>query len=568
MGYVIGVSAYFHESSVSLFRDGDLISFVREEYFSRIKGDNKFPRMALKYLLEHYNLSPKLIDCVAFYEKPLLGFLNIALHAVKHLPASRKLIFNNLLKIRNSGLFFISDLQKYLPVSRSKIIFCPHHLSHVLSTFPFFENNTPHIAVVIDGVGDLSCTSTFDVRGDEITLLGSTKFPQSLGLMYSAVTDYLGFNINDGEYKVMALAAYGKGQLNDGFFEVVNSKNEDINISSFDFYKSLTRSYGKKFIEVFGSPYNKLEEFPEIGDSEFRRGVEIAFSAQKFLENKIGAIFDKLYAETRQRNFSLSGGVALNSKLVMELSQKDYVDNLLVPPNPGDSGAAIGAGAFGAIKMGFNVKHSKTPYLGPTPIQKKQKDIKLEFLTVIAEGDKSYFKVAELVNNGEIVALVNDKIEVGPRALGHRSLVCDPRNENSIKKLSQKVKRRENFRPLAPSCLVDQLDEWFHVPKNIRRTLYWMGCLVRPTGKCMSVIPAVCHVDGTARVQIVDQSEDAFYKILGQFLMLTGIPILVNTSFNCGGDPIVLDEQDAILSVLRMEINYLMIENILYEVKK
>ena len=233
MGYSIGISAYFHESSVSLFRDGDLISFTREEYFSRVKGDNNFPRLALNHLIKEFSLLPESVDYVAFYEKPLLGFLNTALYALKHLPASKYLLFNNLLKIRHSGLFFGSELQKHISIPRKKLIFCPHHLSHVLSTLPFFEKEEPHAAIVIDGVGDLACTSTFEVRGEEVRLLDSTDYPQSLGLMYSAITDYLGFNINDGEYKVMALASYGKGYLNSDFAEVVEENNEVIKRSEF-----------------------------------------------------------------------------------------------------------------------------------------------------------------------------------------------------------------------------------------------------------------------------------------------------------------------------------------------
>jgi carbamoyltransferase len=568
MGYSIGVSAYFHESSVSLFHDGDLISFIREEYFSRIKGDNNFPRLSLKYLLNQYNLCPDTIDYVVFYEKPLLGFLNTTLGAIKHLPKSKQLILNNLLKIRNSGLFFSSDLKKYIKLPNKKIIFCAHHLSHVLSTFPFILDEVPHIAAVIDGVGDLSCTSTFDVKRDEITLLTSSNYPHSLGLMYSAITDYLGFNINEGEYKVMALASYGTGQLNDLFADVVDDKKYDINIDSFDFYKSITRSYGENFVDKFGLAFNKLDVFPEIGEIEFKRAAEIAYSAQNFLHEKVGDLFDKLYKNTGQNNFSLSGGVALNSRLIMELSKKNYIDNLFVPPNPGDSGAAIGAGVFGSIKMGYKIQNSKSPYLGPPPIIGKQSDVRSEFLTMMAEGNIAYVECVKLIDNGEIVALMNGQIEVGPRALGHRSLICDPRNNKVIKKLSQRVKNRENFRPLAPACLVDYADTWFNIPKNIRLTLYWMGCLVCPSEICVSQLPSICHVDGSARLQIVDRNNDPLDGILTQFLLLTGIPVLINTSLNCGGDPIVLDVQDGILSIVRMGVNYLMIDNVLYRVKK
>jgi carbamoyltransferase len=252
MGYSIGISAYFHESSVSLFRDGEMIEFSREEYFSRIKGDNNFPRLTIRYLLEKYCICEKEVDYVVFYEKPLLSFLNITLYALRYFPDSRKLIYNNLIKIRQSGLFFSSDVKKYLKIPNRKIIYCPHHLSHVLSTFPFLPDQPPHVSIVIDGVGDISCTSIYEVDNGNVKFLNNVEYPFSLGLIYSSVTDYLGFNINDGEYKVMALASYGTGRLNEKFKTIVGKDHRKINLKNFSYYKSIEKSYGDGFIDIFG----------------------------------------------------------------------------------------------------------------------------------------------------------------------------------------------------------------------------------------------------------------------------------------------------------------------------
>ena len=567
MGYSIGISAYFHESSVSLFQDGELIEFSREEYFSRIKGDNNFPRLTIRYLIEKYDILEKEIDYVAFYEKPLLSFLNVTLYALQHFPDSRKLIYNNLMKIRQSGLFFSSDVKKHLKIPNNKIIYCPHHLSHVLSTFPFLPDQETHVSVVIDGVGDTSSTSIYKVDKGNIKFLDSVEYPFSLGLIYSSVTDYLGFNINDGEYKVMALASYGTGILNKKFQSLVSKKDSTINLKNFSYYKSIEKSYTDDFIKVFGKPFDKLTSSLTVGSSEFIRATEIAHSTQEYLEENVVNIFDKIHETTGCSNFSLSGGVALNSKLVTKIAQKEYIDAIFVPPNPGDSGAAIGAGVFGSLKSGFKIQNNSSPYQGPTPDRKGQVDVKSEFLTFICEGEDAYSKTAKLIDQGEILGLINGRMEVGPRALGHRSLVCDPRNKIAVDKLSQKIKNRETFRPLAPACLETFTDDWFIVSDKIRQSLHWMGALVQPTKKCLNEIPSVCHVDQTARMQIVRENHEPFHHLLTQFFRLSGIPILINTSFNCGGDPIVCDVQDAITSSIRMNINYLLVESKLFKVK-
>ena len=401
MGYSLGISAYFYESSVSLFLDGNLIGFSREEYFSRVKGDNSFPRLSIQFYKKKYNLESKNIDFVCFYEKPLRGFLTIMVQAFKNMPGSKELIFNNISNIKNSGLFFAYDVAKKLPISRDKIIYCPHHLSHVLSALPFMEKKVPHCAVVIDGVGDSACTSVYEVNIGIIKLLKIIQYPQSLGLMYSAITDYLGFNINDGEYKVMALAAYGSSASEQKFRELVDDGFGQLNIEAFQYYRSLRSSYSEEFVKVFGPRYDKLTTYPTIGSSEFCRAADVAFAAQRYLENSVCEIFREVNERTGHRNFTFSGGVALNSKLVSTLTEQDYIDFLFAPPNPGDSGAAIGAGVFAALKSGNEIQINKTPFLGPEPDELEGSDVKDMFLKKCEQQNDLWGEVAKLISDTE-----------------------------------------------------------------------------------------------------------------------------------------------------------------------
>ena len=568
MGYSLGISAYFHESSVSLFLDGNLIGFSREEYFSRVKGDKSFPRLAIQFYKKKYNLDSKNIDFACFYEKPLRGFLTIMVEAFKNLPEAKELIFNNISNIKNSGLFFAYDMAKNLPISRDKIIYCPHHLSHVLSALPFMEKQVPHTAIVIDGVGDSACTSVYEVNKGIIKLIKKIQYPQSLGLMYSAITDYLGFNINDGEYKVMALAAYGNSTCEQKFRELVDDGCGELNIEAFQFYRSLRSSYSEEFVKVFGPRYDKLTTYPAIGSSEFCRAADVAFAAQRYLENSVCEIFREVHERTGHGHFTFSGGVALNSKLVSKLTEQDYIDFLFVPPNPGDSGAAIGAGVFATLKSGNEMQINKTPFLGPKPDDLDNPDVKDIFLTKCALKTDLWGDVAKLISEGEIIALVDGPAEVGPRALGHRSLLCDPRNLGAVKKLSQEVKGREEFRPLAPACLDLYVDDWFLVSEKVRASLKWMGSVVYPTDRCLRELVSVLHVDNTARLQIVDNRNLSFYQLLTKFYEFTNCPILINTSFNSGGDPIVLDVQDTISTSIRMGVEYVVLGKTLYKTKK
>ena len=566
MSYSIGISAYFHESSVSVFHLGKLIGFAREEYFSRVKGDNSFPRLALEFYKDNLRLSDSDIDFVCFYEKPLRSFFTTLKGALPFKEDAKELVYNNIGSIKRSGLFFYSDILNHFKITRKQVLYCPHHVSHVLSCLPFMSTSARHTAIVIDGVGDSECSSVYLVDDNDIKLVDQIGYPHSLGLMYSAVTDFLGFNINDGEYKVMALAAYGRATFEEEFDELVGNGPRKLNLSAFNFYRSIKSSFSDSFIESFGDPIDKLSPYPKIRSAEFQRAADIAFAAQRYLEKSVVKIFEDAYRMTGESNFSFSGGVALNSKLVSVLIENSLVESIFVPPCPGDSGAAVGAGVFASMCAGYSGGGSVSPFLGPDVREINQVDLKDHFLE-LHDGTKSVWSTtAELVNEGEIIALVDGGAEVGPRSLGHRSLLCDPRNEEAVTALSERLKGREEFRPLAPACLESEVEEWFVTNIKAVDVYKWMGTVVTPTSKCKKILPAINHVDNTARLQSVEPGNQALFSLLTEFHSLTACPVLVNTSFNSGGDPIVLDEQDAITTALRMGLKYMVLSKKLYRV--
>ena len=555
MGFVLGISAYFHESSVALFKDGDLIFFCREEYFSRIKADKSFPRLCLNYCKKTFGLNEKNIDRVVFYEKPLRSFLISSKVAFQNFPASFWLLINNFMKIRKSGMFFYSDFKKTINVPTAKLSFCPHHLSHAYSVIPFSNKDEPHLSLVLDGFGDVFSTSAYLVENQKISLLKSVDYPGSLGLLYSAITEHLGFRINDGEFKVMALAAYGDGSLNAQFRKTCGGTNTgEINLNAFKFYKSISEHLDQPFYAIFGKKREEMEVFPQIGTEDFQKLANLANAAQSYIEVEVKNLVLELIDKTSIQTIYLSGGVALNSKLVSSLKEIKALKKVFVPPNPGDSGAAIGAGVFGCLLSGQDVTRNHDAFLGPSTVN--QNSILQKFGEKVDAGQTATQKTAKLISEGNIIAILNGKSEVGPRALGNRSLVCDPRNQVATLELSTKLKRREQFRPVAPAVLESEAENWFTIPLSVKKCLPWMACLAEAKPKTKELLPSICHIDGSARIQTVMPTQVDFYQLIERFKQLTGVPILVNTSLNCGGDPIVLDVHDLITTMLRMKIKY------------
>ena len=356
MSYILGVSGYFHDSSVCLLRDGQLIEFVKEESLTRIKGTRGFPSRSLNFLIKKYNLTDNNIDYLAFYEKPLRGWATNIHFSLAKPKISFDLLRHQIKQFWTGPIHFVSELKKTLRISEHKLLFVPHHLSHALSALAFVNpelQEKPLLNFVFDGVGDGNTTSIFEIRNKEAKLVFQQDYPHSLGLFYSAVTDYCGFLVNEGEYKLMALAAFGSPKYYDFFTENVfsiNAPNFTLDMSWFDYDKSPERSYSGKWVKKFGPPIHE-KEINDSSSEGFNRAADLACSSQLILEEVINATIIWGIEKTGIRDITISGGVAQNSLAMCSAGEIDEVNSLTIPPSPGDSGAAIGAANFAKMLM-------------------------------------------------------------------------------------------------------------------------------------------------------------------------------------------------------------------------
>ena len=569
-----GISAYFHDSSVALLDEkGNLIDFKKEEWLSRVKGDKSFPRLALSEICEIHNISPEKIKAICFYEKPMKAWLSILKYSILNNSLTNEVTRNYFKNIWKSSISFAHDLSKFTKFKKNKIFYCDHHLSHTLSGL-FYKEKYPYVSVVVDGFGDSACTSIHHVKSqNEIINSWSSDYPHSLGLFYSAITDYLGFAINEGEYKVMGLAAYGKPVFFDELKKTIYFKNGNLFLDTnfYDFDKSIQKSYSEKLTEIFNINPRESNLPLEVGSSTFQKYADIASSAQSIVEENLKEIFTHANQITGEKNFIFSGGVAMNSLAIHKLTKLDFIDELFVPPSPGDSGAAIGAAYYGFLKNSKethldNFKISSSSILCPGKIKDpSEEDFFLIGYDLIATYPDAISKTAELIVSNNIVATCYSNIETGPRALGHRSLICNAHSENTVKKINSAVKKRSSFRPVAPAILEEYASSFFKLSRKIYDSYFYMGAVCETLNEKKNEIKAVVHKDGTARVQIVKPDQ-----LLGKILTLCkdhNIYLLANTSFNVSSDPMVYSKEDAYLSAERMNVKYLLTEKGLYSKK-
>ena len=570
MKYYLGISCYFHDSSIALLNEnGDLIDFKKEEYFSRVKGDKSFPRLALEEIINNFNLDDESILKVTFYEKPFKAWLNILKYSIKNNSLSNELTRNYFKNIWKSSIIFSYDLSKYLKVSNQKIIYCDHHLSHTLSG-AYYNQKTPITSIVIDGFGDESTSSIHHIKSSkEINNVWSSSFPHSIGLFYSAITDYLGFSVNEGEYKVMGLAAYGEPIYYDELKKTINFVDGKLNLddSYYDFCRSVSRSYSDKLNEIFKIGERESNQNLDLDTPNFKQYANIASSAQKIVENLLKKIFLFAHEITKEKRFIFSGGVAMNSVAINELSKLDFVEEIIIPPSPGDSGAALGAAYYGYLKNGneFHANNNGIDILSPGLVKNKNTDEEF-FLTnydKICDQNNLIETASELIISNEVLATCYKNIETGPRALGHRSMICNAHSLEAVNFLNEQIKKRSKFRPVAPVTLLNNASKYFSLSDKIYQSYFYMGSVADV--KNSIGIEAVVHNDNTARVQICDENH-----ILGKILKKLekkNIFVIANTSFNISSDPMVYSLEDAYLALERMNIKYLMTENGIYKKK-
>ena len=561
--YYIGISAYYHESSVFLTNNKGINCFLKEESFSRIKGDKNFPKRSLKFLIKKFELKKENIKFICFYEKPFKTWWEIFYFSIKNPLQNKDFLIHHLKNFNKGSIFFYTDINKLINIPRNKIIYSSHHLSHCLYGSSVVKNIPDYVYVTCDGVGEGETMSIYTIDDKyNIKKLWTNFYPHSIGLFYSTITDYLGFEINEGEFKVMSLSSYGKPLYENKLKEIFDINSFKINMDYFEFNKNPNKSFSKKFSDIFGEPYLNINL-----KENFKKYADIASSAQSILELTMKNLLENAIKLSGKKKIVLTGGVALNCKMIHNLSKQDLFEELIVPPSPGDSGSAIGAANFAYLNdKKTNTLDLNTIFLGPEKkIINKEIDKENLFLK-INSTDNFLDEATNKIINGEIIASYYEKTEIGPRSLGNTSIFCDAKNKDLVKNLNLNIKKRDFFQPLAPILLDEDFEKYFSISENIKKNLEWMGTLCNANEQLYNNYSSIIHVDGTCRTQIVKDKNSLTYKIL-QNLKKKGSDILVNTSFNISKDPVVFDLFDVYVNMKRMNINFILMDDGFYKIK-
>jgi len=588
MRAILGISAYYHDSSASLILEGTTIAAVQEERFSRRKHDSSFPTQSVLFCLRQARIKLSQVDAIVYYEKPLLTFERLLETHIGSAPRGSQSFVQAMQIWAKDKLFLKETLRKELKsISCNdkplpKLLFSEHHLSHASAAFypSPFENAA---VLCMDGVGEWATSSAWLGKGNQLSHLWDISFPHSLGLLYSAFTYYCGFKVNSGEYKLMGLAPYGvpiyADKIRKHLIEIKPDGTFRLNLSYFKFHRGL-RMTSRKFEQLFGETPRQ----PESELSQFH--MDLASSIQLVTEEIVLALAQSLHAETGATNLCLAGGVALNCVANGRLQREGPFKNIWIQPASGDAGSAVGA-ALVAWHQHFNQpRQPQSPdamagtYLGPSFSNAEiQRFLKSQHAPFEELQDPNLFeRVAELLDQGQVIGWFNGRMEFGPRALGGRSILGDPRNQRMQSVMNLKIKFRESFRPFAPSVLEEEASNIFDLDTPSPYML-----LVAPVKEKLctqmtteqdqlfgieklniprSSLPAITHVDYSARVQTVSPTTNPrYYQLIKAFQRRTGCPALVNTSFNVRGEPIVCTPEDAYRCFMRTEMDALVLEN-------
>ena len=588
MTAILGISAYYHDSAAAVLVDGNIISAAQEERFSRRKHDPRFPEQAIRSCLDQAGLSISDLDAVTYYEKPLLTFERLLETYIGASPRGGRSFVAAMQTWLKEKLFLKRTIQQKLQTMAGdgqaipQLLFSEHHLSHAAAAF--FPSPFASSAVLcMDGVGEWATTSAWMGTGNEIKPIWELSFPHSLGLLYSAFTFYCGFKVNSGEYKLMGLAPYGEPKyvetIKNNLIDIKNDGTFRLDLQFFKFHRGF-RMTSQRFHALFGQPPRD----PESDLKPFH--MDLAASIQVVTEDIVLALARSLHEETGAKNLCLAGGVALNCVANGRLLREGPFDNIWIQPASGDAGSALGA-ALVTWHQHFN--QTRTPnsrdamhgtYLGPAfSNQDICNYLESQNIPFQSQNDEQLFNsVATLLDEGKVVGWFNGRMEFGPRSLGARSILGDPRNQDMQSVMNLKIKYRESFRPFAPAVLADHVQNQFELDQSSPYML-----IVAPVKKELctpmtqeqdqlfgidklnvprSSLPAVTHVDYSARVQTVHaETNPRFHGLLSAFHARTGCPTLVNTSFNVRGEPIVCTPEDAYRCFMRTEMDVLVLEN-------
>ena len=561
--YSLGISCYYHDSAAAILKDGHVVAAVEEERFSRKKFDDGFPRMAIDWCLKEAGITPEQINSVAFYDKPVLKFERLLDNYIAVAPRGLYSFLNVIPKWLHKRLWIKEEIKKHMRGYQGNIIFPEHHMSHAAHTF--FTSPFDEAAILtVDGVGEWSTSSFGSAENTSIKLTNDIRWPHSIGMFYSAFTYFLGFKVNEGEYKLMGLSAYGKPKYYDLILnEILDVKNDgslhlNLKYFAFTYDKVMTN---QKFAELFGIP--RREENVKAEQIHY----DIAASAQKVLEDIMLKMVNHVHKKTGMKNLCLGGGVALNGVANYRILKEGPFESVHIPPSPGDGGSAVGCAQYlyyihkkqrRIIVQDHAKRIQENVYVGPSFSNDEIKsfleenNIDYEYLA----REQLLQTTAKLISEQNVVGWYQGKIEWGPRALGNRSILADPRDSKMKDVLNEKIKHRELFRPFAPSILEEYVSEYFDL--NIPSPYMLFVAKVKKPDK----IPAVTHVDGTGRLQTVSrEANPLYYDLINDFYKITGVPVVVNTSMNVRGEPIVNTPEQAYAMIIKTEMDYIMMGN-------
>ena len=592
---ILGISCFFHDASAVLLQDGRLMAAAEEERFTRKKHDYSFPSHAIKFCLKEGEISGKDLDYVLFFEKPFLKFERILMTVMQTYPRSLKVFQDAMINWFGNKLWVKSLIQKELGIPSSRILFSEHHLSHAASAFlcsPFQES----AILTVDGVGEWT-TASFGVgRGNNIKLLKEIRFPHSLGLLYSTFTAFLGFEVNEGEYKVMGMAPFGKPRYKDKIYKLLRLASDgsfELDLDYFSFHYSPDRTFSPKFESLFGRPRPPSDRFftlesgypsyfgekPSNFESlakENQHYADIAASIQEVVEEILLQMARHVHQETGLTNLCLAGGVALNSVANGRILRETPFKQIYIQPAAGDGGGALGAALYlyhdVLGKPRSRASGFSSAYLGE---DNSNEDVK-KFLD--ENGIKAKFLVDRLLNETvtdllarkKVIGWVKGRFEWGPRALGARSILADPRDKKMKDLVNAKIKFREAFRPFAPVALYEEGKKYFETEAGLgkgqigfrQQPLQYMLAVVPVNSKWQDRLGAITHVDGTARPQLIKRNVNKnYYDVIRCFGQKAGVNVLLNTSFNLKGQPIVNTPEEAYDTFMKSGIDILVLEN-------
>jgi len=584
---ILGISCFFHDASAVLLRDGQILAAAEEERFSRQKHDYNFPNQAIDFCLKQGGIRSHDLDFVAFFEKPFVKFERLLFSIMQTFPSSRTVFQESMMSWLTEKLWVKNLIKEQLGVPDEKILFSEHHLSHAASAFlcsPYEEA----AILTVDGVGEWA-TATYGIgRGTEIQILNEIKFPHSLGLLYSAFTAFLGFEVNEGEYKVMGMAPFGKPQYLDKIYKLVQVNRDgsfQLDMDYFTFHRSTNRTYSPKFLSLFG-PARDPQTYFFTPDTAFpsyfgakpanyaalaktnQYYADIAASIQVATEEILLKMATHVHHATGLTKLCMAGGVALNSVANARILRETPFEELYIQPSAGDGGGAMGAALWAYHTVlghprNFVLEHA---YWGA--------DYSRDEIETFLRGnnipyqrfddeEKLVQEVVENLGDGQVIGWFQGRFEWGPRALGNRSILADPRRGDMKDIVNTKIKFREPFRPFAPSILEEQTGQYFALPDpTCHYPARFMLYVVDVKEEKRAVLPAITHVDGTGRLQTVNRRfNPRYYHLIEKFGEATGIPVLLNTSFNLKGEPIVNSPEEAYSTFSRCGMDVLVLDH-------